>query len=245
MSLGSSLNAPPMPAAPLEAPPRHRLMATFLPLALVVAYPLFGWLLVSTVLPALRPAGQLLVDLVNETVAWSYMLLALGLMLRGGRRPAALIGLGRPGWWTLGLGIVAAIATVLLSNVTASVTYGLLGRAPPSNAAAAAMTHGSVAYAVLLALRAGVVEEVLYRGIAIELLTELTGLRWAAAAVSLLLFVVPHAIVFDWAQLVPIAAAGLVMTLLYLWRRDLWANMLAHSLVDAFGLVLLTLGASG
>jgi len=40
------------------------------------------------------------------------------------------------------------------------------------------------------------------------------------------------------AQIVVAAAAGLVLTILYLWRRDLPTNMVAHFLVDGSQLLL-------
>ena len=56
-------------------------------------------------------------------------------------------------------------------------------------------------------------------------------------------FVLFHALRFNWIQLVPIAAVAVVLTGLYLWRHDLWANMIAHVVVDATGLVTLALRA--
>jgi len=52
-----------------------------------------------------------------------------------------------------------------------------------------------------------------------------------------------HALHFDWIQLVPIAAVSVVLVGLYLWRRDLWANIMAHIMVDGVGLVTLALQA--
>jgi membrane protease YdiL (CAAX protease family) len=40
------------------------------------------------------------------------------------------------------------------------------------------------------------------------------------------------------AQIVVAGAAGLVLTILYLWRRDLGTNMVAHFLVDGSQLLL-------
>jgi membrane protease YdiL (CAAX protease family) len=96
-------------------------------------------------------------------------------------------------------------------------------------------------YAIFLALRGGVAEEVLYRGLAIEQLTVLTGRRWLAASIAGVIFVLAHSVHFDVHQLIPIAAATLGMTALYLWRRNLWINIIAHVLVDAVALVVVAL----
>ena len=97
--------------------------------------------------------------------------------------------------------------------------------------------NGSVIYALCLAVRAGVIEEIFYRGLAIEQLTVLTGSRWFSAFLATAFFVMSHALHFNWIQLVPIAAVSIVLTGLYLWRHDLWANILAHIAVDGPGLV--------
>jgi membrane protease YdiL (CAAX protease family) len=100
---------------------------------------------------------------------------------------------------------------------------------------------GSVIYALWLSVRAGVIEEIFYRGLAIEQLTLFTGRRWLSAVIATSVFVAVHALHFDWVQLVPIAAVGIVLAALYLWRRDLWANIFAHVAVDSGGLVTLAL----
>jgi len=99
--------------------------------------------------------------------------------------------------------------------------------------------NGSVIYALCLAVRAGVIEEIFFRGLAIEQLTILTGYRWLSALLATVLFVVIHALHFDWIQLIPIGAVAVVLTGLYLWRRDLWANIIAHIAVDGAGLLSL------
>jgi len=85
--------------------------------------------------------------------------------------------------------------------------------------------------------RAGVVEEFLFRGYAIERLYELTGSRFVAGLVPLVIFAVGHVVNWGPAQILVAGAAGLVLTLLYLWRRDLASNMVAHFIVDALGIL--------
>jgi membrane protease YdiL (CAAX protease family) len=125
--------------------------------------------------------------------------------------------------------------------LAAYVVYGLLHQPEHADAQAAALVGGSVVYAVCLAVRAGVIEEIFFRGLAIEQLTVLTGRRWLAACVATAVFVLIHALHFDWIQLVPIAVVSIVLAGLYLWRHDLWANIFAHFAVDAAGLVTLAL----
>ena len=84
---------------------------------------------------------------------------------------------------------------------------------------------------VLTVMRAGIAEEVLYRGFAIERLQALTGNRWVAAGVPLILFAA-----FHYRQgLAGIGIAfllGAILTVFYLWKRDLLANIFGHFLTD-------------
>jgi membrane protease YdiL (CAAX protease family) len=78
----------------------------------------------------------------------------------------------------------------------------------------------------------GAIEETLYRGYAIERLATITGRRWLGGAISAVAFGLAH--VPGWGIGFALAADlpfGIVMTLFYLWRRDLVANILAHSTV--------------
>src|SRR5277367_590103 len=216
-----------------------------LSLIMVLAYPLYGQFLLRFVLPPLHIQAGVGFDIVHEALVWLYALIALLVATRWGSLSTADIGLGRVRWTTPVFGIAAAIVTVVLSGITAQAVYGALHQTSRASAEAAALIHGSVVYALFVALRAGAVEELLYRGIAIEQIAAFIGSRWMAAVLAGALFIAAHALVFDWPQLIPIAMATLVMTLLYLWRRDLWANMLAHVLVDAIGLVTLALRSHG
>lgn len=130
---------------------------------------------------------------------------------------------------------------VAVGQLADFVVYGLFHEPQHADAQAAALVNGSAVYALCLALRAGVIEEIFYRGIAIEQLTNLTGNRGFAAGLAVVFFVLSHALHFDWVHLIPIAAVGTVLTVLYLWRHDLWANMIAHVAVDGAGLVTLAL----
>ena len=59
-----------------------------------------------------------------------------------------------------------------------------------------------------------------------------------AAAIAWAAFTVAHLSYWGWAQLIVAGFAGLVLTALYLWRRDLPCNMLAHFLTDGVGFLL-------
>jgi membrane protease YdiL (CAAX protease family) len=93
-------------------------------------------------------------------------------------------------------------------------------------------------FRVLLVLRAAVVEEILFRGYMIEKVRQLTGSAVLAVAVSVLTFTFAHYAGWGAVQLLPVFGAGTVLALLYVWRRDLPSNMLAHFLTDGAGFLL-------
>ncbi|MHB8529120.1 MAG: CPBP family glutamic-type intramembrane protease, partial [Caulobacteraceae bacterium] len=62
-----------------------------------------------------------------------------------------------------------------------------------------------------------------------------TGSRTAGMAASVAAFTAAHFSYWGAAQLIPVALGGLVLALLYLWRRDLACNMITHFLTDGSG----------
>lgn len=185
--------------------------------------------------------GEFDARVVTEVAIWLYAAVVLAIALFWERRTFASIGLRKLTLASLGFAILGAAAMAGAGALAAYVVYGVLHQPQHSDAQAAALVDGSVVYALCLAIRAGVIEEVFFRGLAIEQLAILTGSRWLAAFLATAIFVVIHALHFDWIQLVPIAAVSIVLTGLYLWRRDLWSNILAHIAVDGVGLVTLAL----
>src|SRR5207245_9712076 len=89
----------------------------------------------------------------------------------------------------------------------------------------------------VIVFRAGVVEELFYRGYAIERL-EMAGLgRFWSVTIPLVIFSLGHWS-GDAANILIAVAAGAILTGFYLWRRDLVANMIGHGLVDFVATVL-------
>lgn len=87
-------------------------------------------------------------------------------------------------------------------------------------------------------VRAAVGEEVLYRGYAIERLQEITGSRAIAGVLSCALFTFAHVGPWGWAHLLIAGFGGGGLTVLYLWRRNLWVSMIAHAIVDGAAVLL-------
>jgi membrane protease YdiL (CAAX protease family) len=113
------------------------------------------------------------------------------------------------------------------------VTLTGYGHAPES----AAFEKLPLWFMTLIVLRAGVVEEFLYRGYAITRLEALgLGCCWSVA-IPLVIFSVAHW-TGGWANIVITLALGSILSGFYVWRRDLVANMIGHGLVDFVANVL-------
>jgi uncharacterized protein len=93
-------------------------------------------------------------------------------------------------------------------------------------------------YRFILVSRAAVAEELLFRGYPIERIIELTGSRSLAAAIPWAAFTYAHLASWGAAQLIVAGYGGVILTVLYLWRRNLWANMIAHWIADGAGFLL-------
>ena len=152
------------------------------------------------------------------------------------RLPLSSIGLrwdhfGRSLAWGLGLALVlfAALVGCLALYSLLGIRYGEGGRIAVSM------------WATLLTLvRAGVVEEMFYRGYALERLEGLTGSKWVAAGVALLAFAGFHYGQGPAGMLIALLF-GAILTGFYLWKRNLVAVIFAHFLVDFVPNILLPL----
>lgn len=104
--------------------------------------------------------------------------------------------------------------------------------------------HPSLLVVTVSTLRAGVAEEIFYRGFAIERLQSLTGSRQLAALAPLTIFAASH-----YHQgvggIVAAFVLGGILTAAYLKFRDLVANIAAHFLTDFVLNVILPLISGG
>lgn len=87
-------------------------------------------------------------------------------------------------------------------------------------------------------IRAAIGEEVLFRGYAIERAAALTGSVRFASLLSWAVFTIDHVNTWGWSHLLVAGFGGLALTALYLWRRSLWVNIIAHFIVDGVAVLL-------
>ena len=197
-----------------------------------LAFSMLSMLVIRQVFRAINPEPGAALALVREGCYFASAGALIWLIRRGEKLPLRSIGIGTsPLWKSLAWGVAIAVACVIPAAGIAHLTgYGQGG--------------GSQAFAKLplwvisiVVVRAGVVEELFFRGYAIERLQSVGLGRIAACVIPLAIFSIGH-----WtggaANILIAFVLGGILTAFYLWRRDLVANMFGHFLVDFVANVL-------
>jgi uncharacterized protein len=213
---------------------RSDLLHTLVLIVLVLFYLPFAAYICPPVEPLILAWGEIAGRTLHELPRWLYLGAVLLVFTRWAGRPLAELGVRKPTWDVLVWALLAIVGTFALALVAKAVVAGIPH--PDENVLAnAAELRWSLGYAAWVALRAGVVEECLFRAVLIEQLAVLCTRRWLAAILAGSIFVSVHALSFDWFQLLMAAAASVVLTLVYMRRRSLLASIVAHVLIDMIG----------
>lgn len=193
---------------------------------------LFGMLLVRQVVNCVWPTPTFASAVVKEVGMWLTAVVLLVIVRYGEGLPFSSVGLGTARWMKSILwGLLLAVVCLAAAGVLVALT-GYTG-----GAAGEAMGKLPLWLITLIVIRAGAVEELCYRGYAIERLQTLGLPGWLSAAIPLAIFAIGHW-TGGWANIVIALALGGILALCYLWRRDLVTNMIGHFLVDFAGNVL-------
>ena len=154
--------------------------------------------------------------------------LMVWIVRRGERLPLDSIGWRRPDRFTIVSGLSLWALVFLLSFVTRPLVDA--GGREGVERGVRELLALPMWFRIVVGATGGVVEETLYRGYAVERLGTITGSRWLGGAIAALVFGLAHAPMWSWQfALAADLPFGILMTLFYLWRRDLAANILAHS----------------
>ena len=193
---------------------------------------LFAFLLIRQAILYFAPTLTTSSAILKETLLWTSAIVLLIIVRRGERLPLTSIGVGTSRWWKSILwGLAIALVCGLVGGLLAALTG--YGHGPGS----AAFEKLPLWLITLIVLRAGVVEELFYRGYAIERLQAVGLTPVLAAGIPLIIFALGH-----WtggaANILIALALGAILSGFYLWRRDLVANMIGHGLVDFVANVL-------
>lgn len=173
----------------------------------------------------------------REIFWWTAVVVVILYVLLVERRPLSSVGYRRFGFCSFLIGIVAGILLVAGIPLIYFFVFPLL-HLKMNTAEMQSLGSTPFWYRFALVTRAAVAEELLFRGYPITRIEELTGSRWLAGVVSWAAFTIAHLSSWGWAQLVIAGYGGVVLTILFIWRRNLWVNMIAHWIGDGAGFLL-------
>ena len=200
-----------------------------------LAIALFAMIVVRHAVLYFSPTLTVSAAIWNESLMWVYIG-ALCLIIRCGEKlPFSSVGLGTYRWTkSLGWGVLITVTIVAFGSIADLIA--VRSHYQP-NEFAKQLTRLPIWLLTVTCVRAGVGEELFYRGYAIERLQALGLSRFWAAAIPVLIFSIGHW-TNGWQNIITALIAGSILALFYQWRRDLLANMIGHFLVDFISVVV-------
>lgn len=168
----------------------------------------------------------------REVLWWLAAMVVLVYVVAAERRSLSSIGFRGPRGWDVGWGLIFGIVMFVVAGVLDSLVF------PALHLKINLTTYQSIigapaAYRVALVTRAAVCEEILFRAYPLERLREWSGNVWVAGIISWTVFTYAHLSAWGAPQLIVAGFGGAMLTILYLWRRNIWGNMLAHWIADS------------
>ncbi len=165
-----------------------------------------------------------------EVIWWTLVIMVLFYVRLIEKRPLTSIGFVSLGVKDFFIGILTGIVIVVGLGVIYYVLFPAFGLNEDNQVNQLVATP--FLWRFFSVIRAAVGEEILFRGYAIERLQEITGSKFVAAALSCTIFTLEHVGPWGWSHLLLAGFGGIILTVLYLSRRNLWVNIIAHFIVD-------------
>ncbi len=205
--------------------PRNRASTTLALVLLVMAWPAFYVVVTSRLFD--EPSVSVAVAL--QTAYCGLAVAILAIALHSERSSPASLGVKRPTWQTLALAAALLVIVQFLAPLATTPVIQFFGT-DAVDAQVRTLARLPIWLRVVMAVTGGAIEEALYRGYATDRLVRMTGSRWIGGGLAAVGFGLAH--IPAWGSVFALAAdlpMGVLMTMAYIWRRDLIANILAHS----------------
>jgi len=143
--------------------------------------------------------------------------------------------------WGLALFIPIMYGTNLLSSALQSAGFSAPAKLPSF---LVAKGHAGLMLAVVLVIVVAFVEETIFRGYLIRRFNSVSRQPWLAVVLSAVIFSIGHGYE-GMAGVISIFALGVVLAVIYLWRKSLIAPMTIHFCIDFSSIVLAALLTKG
>jgi membrane protease YdiL (CAAX protease family) len=165
------------------------------------------------------------------------VLAAFSFSMHRNKLPLRQLGFAESGWRSIPIGLLLAAFLVFVYGPILTWALHQSGAGAFENGMDRLAPIPTWALLVTIIIMASA-EELLYRAYAIEVLGPILGSRSAAGAAAVLVFSLAHVPFWGWAAASTTLAAGALLTIIYLWRADVLALMIAHVAADIVGLVI-------
>ena len=196
---------------------------------------LFGMIIVRQTISYFYPALTVHAAVLKESLTWLCVFALWFIVRRGEGLSLQSVGIDTSRWLkSVAWGLV--LTAVLIAIGTVADLIAILSHYH-ENEFAREFNRLPVWLVTLTCVRAGVGEELFYRGYAIERLLAVGLSRFWAATIPVVIFAIGHW-TSGWPNILAALVVGSGLSIFYLWRRDLIANMVSHFLVDFIGVVI-------
>lgn len=170
-------------------------------------------------------------------VKWAFAAGIVAVVVHVEQRSLSSIGVARPGWGDIGAAVLVFVVgavsypftTPLLASLGLETTVGGIEQ----------LATYPLPFVLSLALTAAITEELLYRGFPIERIAERTGSAVFGAGVSVFFFVVFHIPYWGVGGTLQITVNAVLLSLLYVWRRNVVTCIVAHGITDIYAFVII------
>lgn len=204
---------------------RRQQIVTFVGLFVALGLPFILDLLIGRSPEDLAIPSRVVIAIVEE---WMVALALLSIVLFWERQSLGSIGIGKMSgrdwvWGVIGF-VIGAVSFILTTPVVSA--FGL----KTTSSGIDQLAQVPIALRIVVVITAGTTEEILFRGYPIERLNNLTGRLGLSALIAYIVFVVLHIPFWGLGGTIQIGLWSLVVTILYVKRRNLPACMLMHML---------------
>jgi membrane protease YdiL (CAAX protease family) len=207
----------------------HRLPSTWIGLALpLLGMPLSYWITANFLQAMERNQRTLLSSLITFGLAAG----VVAVVLLWEKQPLSTLGIHSQTPRSI---IIALSASIVIAVGGTLISLGLfkLFNQPMPTLNSERITGFPLWLGLWIVISSSIAEEVLYRGFVLERLGQVTGSIWMGGLITLIWFTLLHLPLGLTYTLMIVLPSSIMITLLYIWRRDLITTIIVHLVFNA------------